>query len=233
MRSINPSCKLIGLIVVTLALAAARDPMVNGGVFIACLALMAGARVPIRSVLVRMVPLVLVAAGLFVTGYRFASGVGASAEPGSLPIADPAMVNGLILSTRVLAYAGLGFLFALTTDKLDLVRSFQQQLRMPPAYAYALIGAWNLLPDLEREYRRTRLAFRARGLNPWPLSPSVLKPMLVKTVLWSQALAVAMESRGFDGRAERTEWRVLRVGVWDAVFLAMCGVGFLAAWVVL
>ncbi|HWV24198.1 MAG TPA: energy-coupling factor transporter transmembrane component T [Thermomicrobiales bacterium] len=221
MRSINPSCKLVGLIIVTIALAAARDPLVNAIVFVACLLLLAIARVPFRHVAMRMAPLVLVACGLFMTGYRFGrEDVGA--------IGDPALMNGLILSSRVLAFAGIGFLFALTTDKLDLVHSLQQQFRLPPGYAYALVAAWNLLPDLEREYQRTRFAFEARGLNPRPLSPSLLKPMLVKTVLWSQALAMAMESRGFDGSAPRTEWRVLRIGVQDVVFLAMCVLGWAA-----
>lgn len=232
MRSINPAIKLVGLFSLTIALAGANAPVLNLVVFASCLVLTLVAGASVRSLAVRMIPIALVAVGLFMTGYRFAEHAGSPVKLGGVLAPDEAVTNGLILSTRVLVYAGLGFLFALTTDKLELVRSLQHQLRMPATFAYAIVAAWNILPDLEHEYRRTRLAFRARGLSPLPFSPSLLKPMLVKSVLWSQALAVAMESKGFDGRAPRTEWHVPRVRVRDVVFLTvtMAGAAGLLVW---
>lgn len=220
MRSINPSVKLLGLMLLTFGLAAAQNPWMNGGVYLACWAVLLLSKVPIGRVIIRMLPILLVAVGMFFTGYRFADMSNETLNADRLGGLDPAVWAGLILSTRVLAFAGAGFVFALTTDKIDLVSSLQQQCRMPTTFAYAVLAAWNLLPDMEREYRRTRYAFLARGLRPGPFSPALVKPMVIKAVLWSQALAMAMESRGFDGTGARTEWNIVPVRRRDIVFLA-------------
>ena len=83
-----------------------------------------------------------------------------------------------------------------------------------------------------QEFKRTRLAFRARGLSSIPVSPAVLKPMLVKTVRWSEALAVAMESKGFESAGERTEYQPIRVQPKDWAFLiVVMGAMLAAAWI--
>lgn len=68
-------------------------------------------------------------------------------------------------------------------------------------FAYGLLAAWGILPNMMEEYKRTRAAFAARGIRVFPVSPALLKPLLVKSVRWSEELSIAMESRGFDGRA--------------------------------
>jgi energy-coupling factor transporter transmembrane protein EcfT len=231
MRSINPACKLVGMVVLTMSLAVAQDWLANLVVFTLCMGLMWQTRVPARLVLIRLAPLVAVSAGMFMTGYRFASNPSTPDWIGGMIHLDPRVANGMLLSSRVLAYAGLGFLFACSTDKIDLVRSLQRQLQVPAMYAYSLIAAWNILPDLEHEYRRTRRAFQARGLYPQPFSPALLKPMLIKSVMWSQALAMAMESKGFDGHASRTERDIPAVKPHDVLFLvAMAGAAVFLLW---
>lgn len=218
MNSINPVCKLFGILLPTLILAAVHDPILNIAAFVLCIMLMLVSRVPIKRILLLMLPIMLVATGMFFTGYHFQHQSGAPVNAENLNMTDSALWNGLILSSRVLAYAGLGFLFVLTTDKIKLVRSFKQQLHMPQLFAYGLLAAWNIFPNMAEEYRKTRAAFRARGLHPAAVSPTLLKPMLVKAVLWSEALSVAMESKGFNGKAARTEYHVLKLNVMDILF---------------
>ncbi|NCC55179.1 MAG: energy-coupling factor transporter transmembrane protein EcfT, partial [Erysipelotrichia bacterium] len=81
-----------------------------------------------------------------------------------------------------------------------------------------LLAAWNIFPNIIEEYQKTRVAFRCRGLHPTPFSPDLLKPMLVKAVLWSEALSVAMESKGFNGSFIRTEYYKLRITKKDILF---------------
>ncbi|MBQ8469510.1 MAG: energy-coupling factor transporter transmembrane protein EcfT, partial [Clostridia bacterium] len=52
-------------------------------------------------------------------------------------------------------------------------------------------------------------------------SPAVLKPLLVKSVRWSEALAVAMESKGFDGHGERSSYEAPTVRTVDKVMLVL------------
>ena len=139
-----------------------------------------------------------------------------------------AVWNGLVLGSRVLAFAGLGLLFVLTTDRILLVRSLQQQLRLPPVFAYGLLAAWGILPNMMEEYKRTRAAFAARGIRVFPVSPALLKPLLVKSVRWSEELSIAMESRGFDGRVPRTCSQPLRLRPVDVLFPILSCALFLA-----
>ena len=55
-------------------------------------------------------------------------------------------VTAAQLSSRVLAYGGLGLLFAFTTNSMGLVMSLMQQFRLPPKFAYGNFGGLSLLP---------------------------------------------------------------------------------------
>ena len=222
MKSLNPACKLIGLVVPTLLLAGLHHPAVNLAVFAVCLAALLLSRANVKVLAGALLPVLLVAVGMFSTGYHFHAGAG-------MPINAAAPVrNGLVLGSRVLAFAGLGLLFVLTTDRILLVRSLQQQLRLPPVFAYGLLAAWGILPNMMEEYKRTRAAFAARGIRVFPVSPALLKPLLVKSVRWSEELSIAMESRGFDGRVPRTCSQPLRLRPVDVLFPILSCALFLA-----
>ena len=203
MKSLNPACKLIGLVVPTLLLAGLHHPAVNLAVFAVCLAALLLSRANVKVLAGALLPVLLVAVGMFSTGYHFHAGAGMPINAAAQALTGAAVWNGLVLGSRVLAFAGLGLLFVLTTDRILLVRSLQQQLRLPPVFAYGLLAAWGILPNMMEEYKRTRAAFAARGIRVFPVSPALLKPLLVKSVRWSEELSIAMESRGFDGRVPR------------------------------
>ena len=133
-------------------------------------------------------------------------------------LSDVAVENGLQLGSRVLAFAGLGLLFVTTTDIMELVRSLEQQLHFPVKFVYGLLAAFQILPNMQQEYRKTKAAFWARGVYPAAVSPRLLIPLMVKAVRWSEALAAAMESKGFDEKAQRTIYRRIPVRPVDYAF---------------
>ena len=57
---------------------------------------------------------------------------------------------------------------------------------------------------------------------------ALLKPLLVKSVRWSEELSIAMESRGFDGRVPRTCSQPLRLRPVDVLFPILSCALFLA-----
>ena len=61
------------------------------------------------------------------------------------------------------------------------------------------------------------------------VSPALLAPLLVKSIRWSEELAVAMESKGFSGKEKRSEFEPVRVRKRDWVFLLVCCILFPAA----
>ena len=75
---------------------------------------------------------------------------------------------------------------------------------------------------------RHSAAFAARGIRVFPVSPALLKPLLVKSVRWSEELSIAMESRGFDGRVPRTCSQPLRLRPVDVLFPILSCALFLA-----
>ena len=227
MKSLNPVCKLVGILLPTLMLAAVHNAILNLSAFLICITLLCISKVNIKHLLLMLVPITLIAVGMLFTGYHFQVQDGAPVNASSLNMTDNAIWNGLTLSSRVLAYAGLGFLFVLTTNKIELIRSLQQQLHLPPVFTYGLLAAWNILPNIVEEYKSTRASFRSRGLYPLAFSPALLKPMLVKAVLWSEALAVAMESKGFDGNSGRTEYYEMKVTTKDILFPIITTFGLL------
>ena len=222
MRSLNPACKFISLLAATLLLAGLRNPWWNLAAFAASMLLLLLSGVRMRTLLLYLIPVALAAAGMFFTGYRFTA-------DGSMPVRSDAflqgssnLLNGITQLSRVLAYAGLGYLFALTTDRVFMVRSFQKQLHLPQVFAYGLLAAWGIFPHMALEYRRTRAAFRARGIRVFPISPALLAPLLVKSVRWSEELSIAMESKGFSADAARTESTPVHVHAKDTAFTAFC-----------
>lgn len=221
MRQVNPAIKLISLLAVTLILAWRRDPLLNFAVFLLCFAAMVCSRVRLRVLGLLMLPILLAALGMFFTGFRFSADGGMPVRAENLLSGGSALRNGLTQASRVLAYGSVGYLFALTTDGITLVRSLQRQFRIPQIFAYGLLAAWGMFPHMVLEFRRTRAAFRARGLRPFPVSPTLLKPLLVKSVRWSEALAMAMESKGFSGSAVRSQMEPVLVKPGDWWFLLL------------
>ena len=74
-----------------------------------------------------------------------------------------------------------------------------------------------------------RLACRVRGFAVTPLSVRPAFTALVNAVHWSESLAMAMESKGFDDTGGRTYSRILRVRpgdiLWAASLLALAVLG--------
>ncbi len=226
MRQINPTCKLIGLIAVTFAAAFVHHPVLNLILFGVSVVLILTSGAKPLTFLIPMIPILILAVGMFFTGLRFTRADTLSVvNTATLHIGDSRIWNGLIFSSRVVVYAGIGLLFALTTDRIRMIRSFHKQLHVPQVFAYGILAAWGLLPQMLLEYKRTRIAFRARGIAVRPWSPALIITLLVKSTRWSEELSIAMESRGFSAKGKRSEYMPERVRALDWVFLAVTIVG--------
>lgn len=227
MRSFHPICKFAILLVITLVLSYRHHPVLNLGVFLLSLVLMLAARVRFKMLAALLLPVALLAVCMFCTGYRFSALDSMPVSAKVFAVGSTAVWNGLIHGSRVAAYAGVGLLFALTTDPIDLMRAAHQQLHLPQAFAYGILAAWGIFPDMAREYRRTRAAFRARGQRVLFASPRLLVPLLVKTIRWSEELSIAMKSKGFSETSQRTSYQTLGLDRRDALMTAL-GAGLAA-----
>ena len=247
LEKLNPSVKMLVVLIAVIMLSFQYLVFLNLTVFAAAILMLlffSDARPPKIAAL--LVPAFIAAFGLFMMGLYYTRGSSILA----LPPPDAAMegiaavpymvraamarnlYSALQLSTRLLAFAGMGILFALTTPGEDFVLSLMHQCHLPPKFAYGILAAVNLMPSMVREFRQVRTAHEIRGIHAGPLSMKVLFTMLVNSIHWSEAEAMAMESKGFFADAPRTFHKVMRVRWYDLVF-ALAFLGSLAAMMIL
>lgn len=231
--SINPSVKAFTVLSVVLLLAFQYNTCLNLFVLAACLlGLILFSKARMSSIVRIMIPAAAASAGMFFMGLYFLKGGSVMQEMGaqegtaiSYAVQTAAVRNlggALALSSRILAYAGLGSFFVLSTDPEEFVSSLIHQCRLPAKFGYGMLAAFHLVPGMQREYDNIRLAFRVRGVKIRKISGGVIFAMLVNCIRWSDNVAMAMESRGFSDGRGRTYHEVPRVKIRDILFFALC-----------
>ena len=237
MERINPFMKALTVLVCALILSFQYTIQVNLVVIVFALTLLfVFSRCSKRCLILCLLPALLTAISLFFTAVWFSNGTGIKVPESivanhydlvGMAISGSSMYQGMLLSTRVLAFAMLGLLFALTTNREEFVLSLIWQGHLPPKYAYGVLAALSLLPTLKAEMKDTRLAYKVRGVKLYPWSMKPVFVMLVNTVHWSECIAMAMESKGFDSTGERTYYKKPVVGIKDYCFLLGLPLGLL------
>ena len=225
LEKLNPSVKAATVLILVILLSFQYLVSLNLAIFLACLVLTVFfSRASVRTAARILLPAFIAALGLFFMGLYYARGSSLTDESlstlTSLPYAVRSAMStnfrtALQLATRLLAFAGLGVMFALTTDRELFLYSLIHQCRLPASFAYGMLAAVNLMPNMVREFQNVRLAFRVRGVHAGPFSLKPVFTMLVNSIRWSESVAMAMESKGFSRSARRTYYTVPRLRWYD------------------
>lgn len=225
LEKINPFIKVVTILVCAILMALTSSWKLNLAVLIAALlALLLLSNCKLSSLVKTFVPVILLAGAVFVSGMSYGKSAAQSAS-----IYDVAsMDSALLLSTRILAYVGMGMVFALSTDQKEFIMSLMHQAHIKPKFAYGVLAAVNLIPTLRREWDEVNLAYRARKKRTGLLPIGPLFNTLVNGIRWSENVAMAMESKGFDGDGSRTFAITTRVRAGDICFAVLC-IGLMAA----
>ncbi|OFQ99947.1 energy-coupling factor transporter transmembrane component T family protein [Alloscardovia sp. HMSC034E08] len=206
LERINPSVKMIATIISALLLSTHTNISLHIGYFVtSVLLLIFTSHARLRRIIITSIPAAIAASGMFLTGYFY------SAHSNGL-------TSGLILSSRILSFAGLGLVFALTITPEKFIYSLRDNLHIPTAYSYSILAAFNLAPLIKRDYKQVKLAMRARGIRMSKLSLKPLVPMLVHSMRTSELLAEAMQSKGFDEDASRSRYTIIHVHAYDFIY---------------
>jgi energy-coupling factor transport system permease protein len=172
-----------------------------------------------------LVPLLVAAAAIGLFNALLSGSNGDLAAPllvaaGPLHVTARAASVGLSLAARIVAIASVGVVFSQTTDSTRLVDGLVRQARLSPRFGYGALAAYQAIPGFGRDLADLRAARRIRGLQTsW--HPRILVGLLVRAIRHGDALALAMDARGF-GSGPRTWFRELRWG-WLDLAMALGG----------
>lgn len=221
LNKLNPVSKCISIISGAILLSFTFSIELNLAVFFLCFTLTAFfSDAKIKSLALLLIPVFLTAFGLFMTGVLFSTGETTIYQTGIQEnMGITSMYNGLQLATRVFAFCGLGMLFSFSTDPIEFVYSLQHQLKLSPKFAYGVLAAFHLIPNVKHEYEQARFALHARGIPCHFFSLRPMFTMFVNAILWAETLSMAMESKGFSSEGPRTTYILIKIKWYDVLFL--------------
>jgi energy-coupling factor transport system permease protein len=230
LHRVNPSAKLLLAASVMLAVTLVFDPVTPALLVALALGLLlVVGRIPASTLARALVPAAIAAVGflwvavVFPRAYDHTTAI---AQWGPLVVTDQALWRGGAISVRVFCFAVYSLLFVLTTDPTDFVVALVKHWRVPPRIAYASLAAFRFVPLFTAEAESIRLAHRVRGLGEgrgligrWEAWRRFAIPLLASAIRRAERVAIAMESKGFDGTSPRTHFRVVRWQPIDLYFL--------------
>ncbi|MDQ7029282.1 MAG: energy-coupling factor transporter transmembrane component T [Ardenticatenia bacterium] len=228
MHQLNPVVKFAAILVAVIVLMLVFDPLPTAFMLALAVGMAVGlARISPRRVVRSMAPFAGLAVGLAWINIVFPR---EAADPlwewAFLRVTPQSLRVGLTLGLRVLTIVAFSYLFAATTDPRDLALSMVHQLHVPYRLAFGLFAGFRFLPLLQSEFEHIRAAHRVRGAGwqqgwrahtaeAWRLA----LPLFAVVIRKAAQIGLAMESRAFGARAERTYLHETRVTRQDVLFL--------------
>lgn len=106
-----------------------------------------------------------------------------------------------VLSSRVYVYVTTISCLAKTTTVTKLARSLEQNLHLPSKFAYGVLAALNIIPQMKTAVRQIRTAGMMRGVYLSLWSPQLYFKAILVALRSADNLAQGMESHGYrEGR---------------------------------
>lgn len=197
----NPSLKLFLVLIISLEITFTTRLTGNTIIIIAALAYLALARVPLTKVVKPLLITLIPAVALFITIAFFS------------PQRNTHFA--WVLVSRLYCYVSVGAAVTLTTPKLDLIHSLEQNCHLPSKFAYGFLAALNLIPRITQAVKTIRVAGEMRGVSLHWWSPTLYFKAILAAISWANQLAQAMETHGFVEGAPRTVAQPISLGARD------------------
>jgi energy-coupling factor transport system permease protein len=229
LHELNPSMKLVAVVLVTVAITFVFD-VVTPLIFLAgaVLLMIIAGRISAGYVLVSLVPFLVVALGFVFLYAIFGSNTGPNTivALGPIKVSREGIELGASVGLRILFLISTSLLFISTTEPGDLVLSLIQQARLNYKLAFAMLVAYRFIPIFAEEYANIRAAARVRGVGSGGGLIGAIRalrrdavPLLAGAIRRSERLALAMDSRAFGAYPDRTYHKELKIKTADWLFL--------------
>lgn len=154
------------------------------------------------------------------------SGSPVLASIGPVKITEPAVWRGITNAVRICCLATVWYVLMFTTSQRDLVRALVK-LGVRFDFGLTLAIALRFLPTFGATVESIKDAQRARGMEFDKGSPlrrsrnyiAVLIPTIVSALRTADTLSLALQSRAYGARHDRTYLRELKMRYSDAIAL--------------
>lgn len=238
---LDPRVKLFYFVTVMFVVASWSDPIFMATAFAAIILVLKMSQVPMAMVisfLKSLIPVVIAyfLFNLFLTPHTDPYILFYLVPPGVLPFSLPVSVEAIVWSVA----ATLRFLSILLTVRTvllltptkDVVLSLVK-LRLPPEFGVALGIGFSYIPVLIDENRKIKEALQSRAWefeyrNPLKRLNALMRmfvPTLMSTMRRANAIAVAIEAKGFSYNVRGRTWlKELRFTAEDRWMFALLGV---------
>lgn len=228
LQRVNPTMKLISMIIVIFFMLPIYDPwtpFILLTITIMAISILGG--VSLRFILMILLPFSLFAFSFIWINVVFPAERGETIlfNIGSMPVALENVLTGVSLGLRSIVFASWSLLFILTTEPTKFMLSLVQHCKLPPRFGYGMMAAYRFLPLFKQELAQIRAAHRIRGLGEAKGIKERIKetkryiiPLLASSIRKAERVAIAMESKGFDGDRKRSYYHRVAWSKYDLIF---------------
>lgn len=232
LHKLDPRTKIVVVMLLGILAFRIENFMGIGALFMLFFALALLSRLPMRILFRAVRPMVLFITFIFLTQLFFSSG-----RPfASLWILKPSMVgleNGLSFASRFILLLLFAALLTASTDPSAITCGVEKMLRPLPLRwlgisSFELATMMNIsiafFPLLFERVKRTKAAQAARGMdfvrNPFHSVPALAIPLLWGVIRDAEELALAMESRGYQGKNRTSIYEIsMKKRDWITLFV--------------
>ncbi|MGM0368347.1 MAG: energy-coupling factor transporter transmembrane component T family protein [Actinomycetota bacterium] len=234
LHRVNPSLKLILIMVLMFAVTFAYDPY-TPLIFavIAVLQLTILGKIPLKSIFKMVLPLSFILFAITITSI-IAFNTAAETSPvvvisvGSFIITKASITFGVTIGLRIFCFLLYSILFVATTDPTDFILSLILQLKLNPKIGFGTLAGYRFVPLLSSEYKNIHQAHIIRGAREHKGMVARIKrikkyavPLLVGAVRKAQRVAIAMESKSFGSYRDRTYLRQIEIKKSDIIYVTL------------
>ena len=244
---LDPRTKLIMLVLYIVALFCAVSWISYASVFVFLAVTVYVSKIPVKSLVRGMKPLVLILVFTGVLNLFFTSGERVLVSFLGITITMEGLVRAIFMVLRILMLISGTFLLTYTTSPISLTDGLESLLnplkaiRLPVhELSMMMCIALRFIPTLIEETDKIMSAQKARGadfengslLQRVKALVPILVPLFISAFRRADELATAMECRCYQGGEGRTKMKLLRFSYFDFVALGI-GVALVAAVMVL
>ncbi|MDR0899297.1 MAG: energy-coupling factor transporter transmembrane protein EcfT [Lactobacillaceae bacterium] len=112
----------------------------------------------------------------------------------------------IVMTMRVYSYILIGLASISQGTMTELIRSFEQDLKMPSTLAYGSLGALNFIPKISQQIKIIKTNSKMRGEKLTGLSPKLYVRAIYAAFNWSENLSQAIYAHGFKEKQKRTHY---------------------------